>query len=67
LKTSPEGKFLFVVNHEESDPAGNTTGNALHILKIGAGGTLTEIPSSPLVFPTTEVPTTAHPLGVAVL
>src|SRR5262249_26401271 len=47
LQTSPDGAFLYVVNHEESDPAGNTTGNALHILKIGKGGMLTEILSSP--------------------
>jgi DNA-binding beta-propeller fold protein YncE len=67
LQTSPDGTFLYVVNHEESDPVGNTTGNALHILKIGTGGTLTEIPSSPMVFPLSEVPMNAHPLGVAVL
>jgi 6-phosphogluconolactonase (cycloisomerase 2 family) len=64
LKTSADGKFLYVVNHEESDPAGNTTGNALHILQIGQSGELTEIPSSPMVFPVSEVPVNAHPLGV---
>ena len=67
LKTSPDGNFLYVVNHEESNvTGGNATGNALHILKIGAGGLLTEISSSPMVFPLWEVPMTAHPLGVLV-
>ncbi|HEY2382075.1 MAG TPA: hypothetical protein VGK48_12925 [Terriglobia bacterium] len=65
LQTSPDGAFLYVVNHQET-VGGNATGNALHILKIGTGGTLTEIPSSPLVFPASEVPNNAHPLGVAV-
>jgi 6-phosphogluconolactonase (cycloisomerase 2 family) len=64
LKTSPDGKFLYVVNHELADPVGNTTGNALHILAIGNDGTLTEIPSSPMLFPVSEVPMTGHPLGV---
>ncbi len=66
LKTSPDGKFLFVVNHQTSNPVGNATGNSLHILKIGSGGMLTEISSSPMVFPLNEVPMTAHPLGVVV-
>ena len=47
LKTSPDGKFLFVINHEVSNPVGNTTGDALHVMKIGAGGMLTEVPTSP--------------------
>jgi 6-phosphogluconolactonase (cycloisomerase 2 family) len=64
LKTSPDGRFLYVVNHEFADPVGNTTGNALHILEIGNDGTLTEIPSSPMLFPVSEVPMTGHPLGV---
>ena len=66
LQTSSDGRFLYVVNHEESDPVGNATGNALHILQIGAGGMLTESPSSPMVFPLSKVPMNAHPLGVVV-
>src|SRR5581483_4177909 len=47
LATSPDGKFVFVTNHETLNPVGNAAGNALHILKRAADGTLTEIPSSP--------------------
>ena len=65
LHTSSDGGFLYVLNHEES-LNGNSNGNALHILKRAADGTLTEVASSPLIFPTTEVPATAHPLGVLV-
>jgi hypothetical protein len=65
LQTSPDGGFLYVVNHEES-LTGNAAGNAIHILKRAADGTLSEIASSPLVFPALEVPATAHPLGVVV-
>jgi DNA-binding beta-propeller fold protein YncE len=66
LATSPDGKFLYVVNHEVADPAGNAAGNALHVLKIGAGGMLTEIPSSPMFYPLSEVTANTHPLGVVV-
>lgn len=67
LKTSPDGKFLYVVNHEESNlVGGNLTGNAVHILQVGTGGMLSEIPSSPMIFPAGEVPMTDHPLGVVV-
>lgn len=67
LHTSPDGKFLHVVNHETSNlTGGNLTGNALHTLKIGAGGLLTEVPSSPLTFPPNESPINSHPLGVVV-
>jgi hypothetical protein len=68
LQTSPDGGFLYVLNHEES-ASGNTTGNALHILKRAADGTLTEIPSSPLIFSISspgEIANDAHPLGVSV-
>jgi DNA-binding beta-propeller fold protein YncE len=65
LQTSPDGAFLYVLNHEES-LSGNATGNALHILKRAADGMLTEILSSPLIFPAAEVANNAHPLGVLV-
>ena len=65
LQTSPDGGFLYVLNHEES-ASGNATGNALHILKRAADGKLTEIPSSPLIFPAAEIANNAHPLGVLV-
>jgi 6-phosphogluconolactonase (cycloisomerase 2 family) len=65
LQVSPDGGSLYVLNHEES-LNGDATGNALHILKRAADGTLTEIPSSPLIFPAAEVANNAHPLGVLV-
>jgi 6-phosphogluconolactonase (cycloisomerase 2 family) len=67
LQTSPDGEFLYVLNHEESvPPSVDTTGNALHILKRAADGRLTEIPTSPLIFSAAEVANNAHPLGVLV-
>ena len=65
-RVSDDGNFLFVVSHQVTNTLASANGNALHILKIGTGGMLTEIPSSPLVFPLNEVPITAHPLGVVV-
>jgi hypothetical protein len=56
LSTSPDGKFLFVTNHETLNPVGNAAGNALYILKRAADGTLTEIPSSPVIHPASEPP-----------
>jgi 6-phosphogluconolactonase (cycloisomerase 2 family) len=64
LQVSPDGGFLYVLNHEES-LNGDATGNALHILKRGTNGMLTE-PSPPLVFPAAEVANNSHPLGVLV-
>jgi hypothetical protein len=66
LATSPDGEFLYVVNHQTVNPPTSATANALHILKRGVGGTLTEIPSSPMFYPVSEVPENAHPLGVVI-
>jgi 6-phosphogluconolactonase (cycloisomerase 2 family) len=68
LRTSPDGQFLFVVNHEVADPiGGSVTGNALHVLKIAPNGTLTEVPTSPRYLTMDDgVPETVHPLGVVV-
>lgn len=61
---TPDGKFLYVLNHETANPVGNATGNALHIFKVAADGTITELASSPLILPLGEAPVTAHPLGL---
>ena len=68
LHTSPDGKFLFVVNHEVSDATGNNliTGNTLHVLARGSGDTLTEVPGSPWYLSAQGVQGTTHPLGVVV-
>jgi DNA-binding beta-propeller fold protein YncE len=67
LKTSADGQFLYVLNHEVADPTGGSiTGNALHILKKGSGGMLTEISSSPMMFSFSEVPILSHPVGLAI-
>ena len=64
LTTTPDGKFLYIVNHETTVANSFPQGNAIHILKINSGGTLSEIPTSPLIFPQYEVPANAHPLGI---
>jgi 6-phosphogluconolactonase (cycloisomerase 2 family) len=62
LSTDPTGKFLYAVNHETASGA-SPLGNALHVLQIGTGGTLTES-LGPTFLP---VPALANPLGVVVL
>ena len=71
LSFSPDGKYLYVVNHETCvsqtiDPA-CSSGNALHIMTQNADGTLNELPFSPLIFPPSMVPNETHPKGIVVL
>jgi DNA-binding beta-propeller fold protein YncE len=66
LQNSPDGRFLYVLNHEATTDDSAPAGNALHILKVNAGGNLTETAASPLIFPVSEVPAGAHPLGIVV-
>lgn len=67
LELDPENDFLYVVNHETTLEDNFPEGNALHVLKVGSDGKLTELTSSPVVFPTSLVPPGAHPKGVVVL
>jgi DNA-binding beta-propeller fold protein YncE len=48
-----ENKFCFSISQRASATA-PPEANALHVLKIGADGTLTEVASSPTVFPFTD-------------
>lgn len=71
LSFSPDGKYLYVVNHETCvsqtiDPA-CASGNAIHIMTQNSDGTLNELPFSPLIFPPTVVPNETHPKGIVVL
>ncbi len=60
LNFSPDGAFLYVVSQDiNTSTVGNF--NFLHVLKVGAGGSLTE-PGDPLQLP---VGTDVRPLGVA--
>jgi len=72
LAVDPSGKYLYVVNHETCtstsiDPTNCPAGNAIHILSINSDGTLTELSSSPFIFPATMVPNDTHPKGIVVL
>jgi DNA-binding beta-propeller fold protein YncE len=66
LALTPAGDFLYVVNHEATLEDNFPDGNALHILRVGPDGKLTEIPNSPVIFPQSAVPARAHPKGVVV-
>ncbi len=56
----PSGRFLHVVSQQDA-PTSTVQANALFTLKVAADGTLTEVPSSPIVLP---VPNLTRPQGV---
>lgn len=64
LELDPQDEYLFVVNHETT--LGNTSpdGNAVHVLKRNADGTLTEVDFESLAG---VVPAGTHPKGVVAL
>lgn len=64
LSLDPTEKLLYVVQQRTTLNAADTKGNAIHVLQIGAGGSLTEAPYSPIALP---VPSNAHPQGIVVL
>jgi DNA-binding beta-propeller fold protein YncE len=59
----PSGSFLHVVAQQDS-PSSTPAANALHVLRVEADGTLTEVPSSPTPLP---VPNLTRPQGVVAL
>ena len=63
LALDPDGKTLYVKNHETT-PEGYADGNALHFLDVQEDGTLVEHDCSPAFLP---IPPNAHAAGVAVL
>jgi 6-phosphogluconolactonase len=67
LSIDPEGKHVYVVNHEQTSDNRSTTGNAVHVLTVGANGTLTENAASPVVLTPPLVPFNAHPMGVVAI
>lgn len=56
-------QWLHVVT-QQSSPSATVMANALHTFRVAADGTLTEVPSSPIVLP---VPNLVRPQGVAAL
>jgi 6-phosphogluconolactonase (cycloisomerase 2 family) len=66
LSLDPSGKFLYVVNHENSENDSFPDGNALHILQVASDGKLTETAASPVILPQSLVPAGAHPKGIVV-
>jgi hypothetical protein len=67
LALTPSGSFLYVLNREATLDDDFPQGNAIHILRVGPNGTLTEIRDSPVILPQSAVPAGAHPKGVVVL
>ena len=65
LRIDPDGRYLYVLDPRQvaaAVPAGQ--GQMLHALKIGAHGTLTEMPGSPIPLP---VAFDTNPVGVVVV
>jgi 6-phosphogluconolactonase (cycloisomerase 2 family) len=65
LELDDHDDFLFVVNHETTLDDSFPDGNAVHVMKVGADGLLTEVGTSPVLL-TGIVPAGAHPKGVIV-
>src|SRR5262249_54849165 len=66
LALDPSGRFLYVIN-QNTDPKGLfPQGNQLHVLNVGPDGKVSE-PNAPLIFSQADVPSIAHPQGVAVV
>jgi 6-phosphogluconolactonase (cycloisomerase 2 family) len=67
LSLDPTGQFLYILNHETTVNDTYPQGNAVHILRVGRDGKLTETSESPLILPQSAVPARAHPKGIVVL
>ncbi|HSV15615.1 MAG TPA: beta-propeller fold lactonase family protein [Tepidisphaeraceae bacterium] len=67
MTLDPTGRLLYVVNHETAPPPGFAGGNQLHVLRVDEDGALSERKTSPLIFPVSQVPATAHPQGIAAI
>jgi hypothetical protein len=66
LALDPSGRFLYVIN-QNTDPKGLfPQGNQLHVLNVGSDGKLSE-PRGPVIFSQNDVPSIAHPQGIAVV
>jgi 6-phosphogluconolactonase (cycloisomerase 2 family) len=61
LELDADDEYLYVVNHETTLDDSFPDGNAVHVLKVGANGLLTEVDT---VLLTGIVPAGAHPKGV---
>jgi 6-phosphogluconolactonase (cycloisomerase 2 family) len=66
LALDPSGRYLYVVNQSTSPTGTFPQGNQLHVLAVARDGTLSE-PQGPVLFSQLDVPTIAHPQGVAVV
>jgi 6-phosphogluconolactonase (cycloisomerase 2 family) len=64
LELDADDEYLYVVNHETTLDNSFPDGNAVHVLKVGADGLLTEVDT---VLLTGVVPAGAHPKGVIAL
>jgi 6-phosphogluconolactonase (cycloisomerase 2 family) len=66
IALDPSGRTLYVINQSTSATGTFPQGNQLHILAVARDGTVSE-PNGPILFSQNDVPTIAHPQGVAVV
>jgi 6-phosphogluconolactonase (cycloisomerase 2 family) len=66
LALDPSGRFLYVINQSTSDQGLFPNGNQLHVLAVARDGTVSE-PKGPVIFSQNDVPSVAHPQGIAVV
>jgi len=64
LSFDPSEKLLYVVEQRTTLNPADPKGNEIHILNVGANGSLSEASISPFTLP---VPANAHPQGIVVL
>jgi 6-phosphogluconolactonase (cycloisomerase 2 family) len=64
---SPNGRTLYVLNHEQHPRDEFPDGNQVHVLRVADDGTLTEVETSPLILPRAFVPRNAHPMGIVAI
>jgi hypothetical protein len=64
LQLTPDGRFLFAITPRQVREIPRGLGNTIHVLRVGAGGTLSEPASSPVPLP---VPVDTNPLGLALV
>lgn len=67
LSLSDDGKFLYVLNHEQAPDNSFPEGNQVNIFKVQPDGTLTQGVNSTLILPQEFVPANAHPQGIVAI
>jgi Lactonase, 7-bladed beta-propeller len=66
VAVDPGGRFVYAIGQNTNPQGLFPQGNQLHVLTVGHDGKLSE-PNGPHVFSEAEVPSVAHPQGIAVV